>query len=92
LLLANAAGALATLLHLNPTTPEEDAQWRERLQPAFGDRLRLTRWRIAEGDRSTEGAAPAPQDGVTHAYALCRNLALTRSRADAASRIVRRRS
>jgi hypothetical protein len=51
LLLANAAGALATLLHLNPTTPEEDAQWRERLQPAFGDRLRLTRWRIAEGDR-----------------------------------------
>jgi len=40
-LLAYACGALATLLHLGLITPDEDARWRGRLQPAFGDDLRL---------------------------------------------------
>jgi hypothetical protein len=75
-LVANVAGALATLLHLGLITPEEDAEWRERLQPVFGEGLRVTRWRIAK-DPAAEAAPPAPEAEATHAYAMCRNLTLT---------------
>jgi hypothetical protein len=77
-LLAYACGALATLLHLGLITPEEDARWRERLQPAFGDDRRLTRWRIGKGDASSSPPGPpTADDEAARAYAMCRNLTLT---------------
>lgn len=75
---AYACGALATLVHLGLITPEEDARWRERLQPAFGDDARFTRWRISKADASSSApASPAADDEAARAYAMCRNLTLT---------------
>jgi hypothetical protein len=71
---AHAAAALATLVHVGLITPEEDREWRERLRPALGDRIRLTRFEIRrEGEAANQAD---PEDQARQAYALCRDASL----------------
>jgi hypothetical protein len=70
-----ASAALSTLLHLGLITREEDREWRERLAPVVGERIKVGRFRItASGPEPTERTA---KDEATHAYAICRDLTLT---------------
>lgn len=72
---ARASGALSTLVHLGLISPEEDREWRERLQPVVGDQIRLRRFRITmAGDERKE---PSPADQARHAYGVCRDLSLS---------------
>lgn len=71
---AHAAAALATLVHVGLITPEEDREWRERLRPALGNRIRRSRFEIrTEGEEATE---PDAEEQARRAYALCRDLKL----------------
>jgi hypothetical protein len=73
---SHAAAALATLVHLGLITPEEDREWRARLRPALGDRIRLARARITRYDDDAV-AEPNAEDQARYAYAVCRDLSLS---------------